>query len=135
MMTLNGGLREISASEIQKLEVMTWSVVHQRMFTTFLGSLAGFGIGLSFDEETCTTISLFGSDVTLDPAICTREVNKYKYLVGAILGAGVGLLAGLTLEDRWKDANESGPTLSPVMDIGFGRYSDATVLLGMRIRF
>lgn len=128
-------VREISNREIERLEVRTCCVDYAWAYPTLAGMVVG-GLGAAYwgDDIVCTETKILGFI-----ADDSCEIHGNTFWWGVLGGGAAGLAAGWTfLRDRWEPipvSNGSGPTLSPLLDIGSGQNGKATMILGARIRF
>ena len=128
-------LREVSNTEIEKLEVRTCCMDHAWAYPTLAGMLVGGLLGAyAGDGVVCTDTSvlgLFGDE--------TCEIHGNAFWWGILGGGTAGLLVGRALfREKWENIairDRSGPRLDPLVDIGLGRGGRATVALGARLRF
>ena len=128
-------LREISNTEIEKLEVRTCCIDYVWAYSTMAGMLVGGLLGAyAADGVVCTDTSVLG--LVGDD---TCEIHGNAFWWGILGGGTAGLFVGRALfREEWENIpirGRSGPMLGPLVDIGLGRSGDATVMLGARLRF
>ena len=128
-------LREISYGDVEELEVRTCCVDYAWAYATAAGTAAG-GLLAAYasDGVVCSDTVILG---LFRDESCEIQGNAFWW--GVIGGGVAGFTLGWTvLRDRWESApmsGRSGPTLSPLADIGSGHNGRANLILGARIRF
>ena len=127
-------LREVSNIEVERLEVRTCCVDHAWALPTVAGALVGGLVGAyAGDGIVCTeTTFLWFSEESC-------EIQGTAFWWGILGGTAVGFVVGkAAFRENWEAipiTDRSGPTLSPLVDFGSGVHSNATMILGARIRF
>ena len=95
-------------------------------------------------------VTIVGDVLTGDGIVCTEttflwfseescEIQGTAFWWGILGGTAVGFVVGkAAFRENWEAipiTDRSGPTLSPLVDFGSGVHSNATMILGARIRF
>ena len=128
-------LRAVSNTEIEALEIRTCCIDYAWAYPTVAGVLVGGLLGAyATDGVVCSETSFLG---LFEDDSCDIQGNGFWW---GILGGGVvGVVVAKTVfRENWETIpipGRSGPSLSPMVDIGSDRNGNAAMILGVRIRF
>ena len=128
-------LREIANTEVEMLEVRTCCVDYAWMAPTLGGVLIGGLVGAyAGGGVVCTdtrVLGLFGEET------CNIQGNALWW--GILGGGAAGFVVGKAVfRENWEAisvGDRNGPTFGPLIGFGSGVHSNATMVVGARIRF
>ena len=128
-------LREIADTEVEMLEVRTCCVDYAWMAPTLGGVLVGGLVGAyGGGGVVCTdtrVLGVFGDEE------CQIQGNALWW--GILGGGAAGFVVGKAVfRENWEAisvGDRNGPTFGPLIGFGSGVHSNATMVVGARIRF